>query len=337
MRVLNGKKRSFAKFICASLGILGGGLGFGIVQPDRAQASRTQISVRAVLHGLPKAELTWLDVVETRGGSVALLQALREATFKSPDELTLTGQTSGGQAREIIFSQTELRKEWQKLIFSRPAVREERAQLILPGQLAVRLSKDFWYQDLNRQIARRMNGQNQYSQIQTDLDMTRVKSEDLQPPYWDFANLKLGSQMISIFGASGKKWLSVNVRVFRKVWVASRSLRQGEPLGPSLVEQREVEVTFRDDFVTSESLDGMTLKRSLPAQTPLMINDLQRVKLIRYGQAIEIAMGDEIHNIRVRGIAQRDGARGDRIPVLIVDTKKIIEVKVESASEVIVE
>ncbi len=309
---------------------------FLVIVAASARAERAQVVIGENLSVLPDRDVMWSDVVELRGGTSSLAAGLQKALFRSAKQMGLAPRAEQGKS-EIAISQPELRAGWQRLVLAAGEVRDERPIPIFPSALTIRLSKDFWYQDLNRRITQRLNSQGQYSQVQTDLDMSKISPEELRAPYWDLDRLKLGSQMISFESTGGKKWLSVNVRAFRKVWVSTRSLRQGETLGANQIEHREVEVTFRDDFVDDDSIAGLTLKRSLPAQTPLTAADLQKSRLVRYGQNVEVSMGDDDHSITVRAVAQRDGAAGDRIPVLISDTKKTVEVLIKSASEVILE
>jgi flagella basal body P-ring formation protein FlgA len=291
-----------------------------------------------MIHAMPGSELTWGDVLQIGSGHPELAKALQGSVFKTAQQMTLPpGPKAEVQKSEIQVTQAELRKGWQRVFTTVKEVRSNHPRLIFPPSLTIRLSKDFWYQDLNRKISQQINSQAQFSQIQTDLDMTKLQGEELLAPYWDLSHLKLGSQLIAYSTSAGKKWLSINVRAFRKVWVTSRNLRQGEILAPKLVELRQVEVTFRDDFVSEEAVYGLNLRRSLPAQTPLLASDVLKTKLVRFGQMVEVSSSDAEHSITVRGVAQRDGVQGDRIPILISDTKKTIEATIKSANEVVLE
>lgn len=130
--------------------------------------------------------------------------------------------------------------------------------------------------------------------------------------------------------------LTAEIRRFRPVLVASRLIRRGEELGPTVLEVQEREVTGLADgcFTAIDQVDGMRVRRALGggqvltrlhAEPRPVVNRGEEVLLVARGSGIEVS---------TEGIALEDGGIGARVRVRNAASGKVLYGQVSGAGTV---
>jgi flagella basal body P-ring formation protein FlgA len=70
---------------------------------------------------------------------------------------------------------------------------------------------------------------------------------------------------------------------------------------------------------------GMELKRELSAGVPIRANFLAAPKIVKRGQRVLVVYGQGELQVTMAGVAMKDGASGDRIPVRNTSSSKEID------------
>lgn len=134
--------------------------------------------------------------------------------------------------------------------------------------------------------------------------------------------------------------VTLNVRLRVKLWrdavVATRAIRTGEAIDPSVVAVRQVAVSDdRDDFVTDISeVAGKIARRPISPGQPIWRTAVDEPTVIRRGQNVKLLVQLDGATIEAGAIAQQDGKAGDRIRVQVVDTRKTLLARVVDAQTV---
>ena len=116
-------------------------------------------------------------------------------------------------------------------------------------------------------------------------------------------------------------WTSFQVDVYEALPVLVRDLRRGEWLAPNAVEMRRVRTTnaLAGAPLASEAIAGALALRDMPAGTVLTDRDVQRARLVRQGDTVQLQVKKGAITARSTAIAKQDGAIGDRIRVTTND------------------
>jgi len=120
--------------------------------------------------------------------------------------------------------------------------------------------------------------------------------------------------------------ITADVRFFRRVLVASRMVRRGEPLAAELVERAERDVTMmKHGFYTDTAeLVDLRTRRAVGLGDVLTPRHTEKIPVVRRGD--EIALVAETPNLRISttGVALQDGGMGERIRVRNQDSGKVV-------------
>jgi flagella basal body P-ring formation protein FlgA len=136
-----------------------------------------------------------------------------------------------------------------------------------------------------------------------------------------------------------KMAVSLSLGVYQPVCVAKCKIERQARLdaGMFTVEERLIEKT-RDRFITEQEADeGWEAQRVINTGEIISFQMLRRPPLVRRGQIVRLQVRSGHIMLNSEGVAKKDGARGDRIPVEHAGTGKRIIAVVESEGLVVVD
>lgn len=149
----------------------------------------------------------------------------------------------------------------------------------------------------------------------------------------------VGRVTVQVSCAGARPWrvhVAVQVASLRSVVIAARPLARDAILAASDVAlaDREI-VSVGYGYLGDVALAvGRRVKRDLAAGTVLTPGVLDAALVIRRGQAVVLEAAEGTLSVRMAGIAERDGAVGDRIVVQNTSSGRKVEGVVRSAKSV---
>lgn len=124
-------------------------------------------------------------------------------------------------------------------------------------------------------------------------------------------------------------YVSVRIRVFRKVWVAVRDIRPGEEITPGQFVQKENEITALNGTPFSFSGgDKWIARRRIAANRVLMQRDVREPFLVQKGQHLNVEYRSGAVRIKLKALALQNGGDGELIWVKNPENRKRLRVKV---------
>ena len=122
-------------------------------------------------------------------------------------------------------------------------------------------------------------------------------------------------------------YLSAQINLYANVIKTAQPLSIGHILQKSdLVKSEENLSQLKYGFFTdSQSLIGKQLKRRLPQNRVIKANYVKSATLVKRGELVSIIAQNSGYSVKMTGTAMMNGARGDRIRVKNLSSKRIIE------------
>ena len=152
-----------------------------------------------------------------------------------------------------------------------------------------------------------------------------------------------GKIFLSLNCEEGRPWVrpvSVYVAVKGRYLVANQVLRKGQALSVTDLQWAEGDLTKLGDTLLDdpEQVKNMELLRPLQAGTPLRLNDLKPITVIKSGDQIRVTLLGKGFAIDTMGQALSDAALGGSVKVRISDGKIVQGTAVsQSAVEVLID
>ncbi len=139
-----------------------------------------------------------------------------------------------------------------------------------------------------------------------------------------------GKLTVGVQCPGGKPWtvyIPANIRVFGDVLTTSRPISRGDAITRAdiIVRRQEISTLSHGYYRHTEEIIGKLAMRSLPAGTPLTPRMLKARLLVRRGDDVTILANTGFLQVRSKGKALQDAARGERITVRNTRSKRIIE------------
>lgn len=133
--------------------------------------------------------------------------------------------------------------------------------------------------------------------------------------------------------------ITVEIRWYDKVLVASRNIRIGGAIDKKDVRIYEKDVTFlKTPYLNKiDKARGLVAKRVFQRGQVIDESKLKKPLVVRYGQPIKIILQEGAIHLSTMGQAKGAGAIGDRIPVYVSKTRKKMMGKIISENKVRVE
>lgn len=122
-------------------------------------------------------------------------------------------------------------------------------------------------------------------------------------------------------------YVPVEIMAFDRIVVAQRPILRGEPIGRNdITLARKKMHAGRNRYFNDPALVlGMYAKRPIPEGKALSIHMLQAPHLVRRGQEVILLAKTAGLEVRMKGKALADGAKGDLIQVRNTKSRRIVE------------
>lgn len=148
-----------------------------------------------------------------------------------------------------------------------------------------------------------------------------------------------GRTSVGVRCASAAGWtiyVSADVEIFANALVTTRALPRGADLGPGDVRLVETSLAGMGTGYLRElaEVEGLATRRPLPAGTVLTPAMLKAPHIVRRGDRVTLVGGDGPIQVEMQGEAVNDAARGERVRVRALNSQRIVEGWVVSASVV---
>jgi flagella basal body P-ring formation protein FlgA len=140
----------------------------------------------------------------------------------------------------------------------------------------------------------------------------------------------LGNRVVGVACQGSKPWkifVRASVSAEQSLPVLVRSLARHSVISSADIELVNFPVTqMGSGFVENpDHVIGMELKRELSAGVPIRANFLAAPKIVKRGQRVLVVYGQGELQVTMAGVAMKDGASGDRIPVRNTSSSKEID------------
>ena len=135
-----------------------------------------------------------------------------------------------------------------------------------------------------------------------------------------------GKLFLTLNCEEGRPWVrpvSVYVMVKGRYLVANQALRKGQALTVADLQWAEGDLTKMGDTLLEdlEQTKNMELVRPIQAQTPLRLNDLKPIAVIKSGDQVRVTLLGKGFAIDASGQAMSEAALGSSVKVRISDGK----------------
>ncbi len=155
-------------------------------------------------------------------------------------------------------------------------------------------------------------------------------------PYSRKQSARVTAQVRCVGASPWKIHVPVRLALFRTVVVAERSLARDSLLtaGDISLAQRDVGVLDYGYLTASDQAIGNRLRRGVDAGEALTPGNLEIPALVKRGQRVTLTAQSGGVSVRMAGIAQADGTRGEVIKVENLNSGRLIQAIVRSAQSV---
>ena len=139
-----------------------------------------------------------------------------------------------------------------------------------------------------------------------------------------------GKTTVEVKCTSTKPWkifVPANLVLYENVLAAARTIIRGEVLGADdlTVVNQKVNSSSKTYFRNAEQAIGFVAKRSIQAGKIITAYMLQAPRLVKRGQQVILLATTPLMEVRMKGQALSDGAKGDVIQVRNVSSKRVVE------------
>jgi flagella basal body P-ring formation protein FlgA len=118
--------------------------------------------------------------------------------------------------------------------------------------------------------------------------------------------------------------------------VTRKPLGRHKPITEDDIEMQTLDLSNLPANVLTdrEAVIGKRTKRAVGAQTPLRADSIELPPLVKRGDLVVIIAESENLKITTLGQVKKKGRRGERIPVVNLDSKKVLQARVVDANTV---
>jgi len=144
----------------------------------------------------------------------------------------------------------------------------------------------------------------------------------------------------SVNGYDQKKiWATVAIEVLGPVVVTRKPLGRYKPIDEDDIELKTMDLSdLPDDVITDpEAVLGKRTTRAIGAQVPLRADTIELPPLVKRGDLVVIIAEAKGLKITTRGQVKKKGRLGEQIPVVNLDSNKVLYARVIDANTVKVE
>ena len=141
----------------------------------------------------------------------------------------------------------------------------------------------------------------------------------------------------SVNGHTQKKvWATAVIEILGPVVVTRKPLGRHKPITEDDIEVQTLDLANLPANVLSDpdAVIGKRTKRAIGAQAPLRANSIELPPLVKRGDLVVIIAESESLKITTLGQVKKKGCLGERIPVVNLDSKKVLHARVVDANTV---
>jgi flagella basal body P-ring formation protein FlgA len=141
----------------------------------------------------------------------------------------------------------------------------------------------------------------------------------------------------SVNGSDQKKiWAIATIEVLGPVVVTRKPLGRYQPIDEDDIELKTMDLSdLPDDVITDpEVIIGKRTTRAIGAQVPLRADTVELPPLVKRGDLVVIIAESSGLKITTRGQVKKKGRLGEQIPVINLDSKKVLYARVIDANTV---
>jgi len=141
----------------------------------------------------------------------------------------------------------------------------------------------------------------------------------------------------SVNGSGQKKiWAIATMEVLGPVVVTRKPLGRYQPIEEGDIELKTIDLSdLPDDVITDpELILGKRTTRAIGAQVPLRADNVELPPLVKRGDLVVIIAESRGLKITTRGQVKKKGRLGEQIPVINLDSKKVLYARVIDANTV---
>lgn len=148
--------------------------------------------------------------------------------------------------------------------------------------------------------------------------------------------VNLPVEVTSPEGGSRRYIVSVRVRTFESVAVASAMIDRHELLAPARIVMQNIETTQMTGTPVTDlaGASGMRTKQIIGAGTVITTSMIEPQPIIASGSPVRVCVRNDNVTLSVAGIAKTDGWAGNVIPVEVTTSRQHLKAKVVDARNV---
>lgn len=131
-------------------------------------------------------------------------------------------------------------------------------------------------------------------------------------------------------------YVPVTLAIWQPVVVVKRPLARGAVISAADLELEEQDVaTLNSPYFSSiQEAAGSVARRPLAAGSPLLASQIEAPLLVQRGQTVVLSARQGTLQVKMNGVAESDGRRGDRISVRNSQSQRLIEGRVTGPGQV---
>jgi len=155
------------------------------------------------------------------------------------------------------------------------------------------------------------------------------------------SSAKIGRSTVGVRCNGTKPWtlyVPVNITALAGAVFTRRALSRGDTLSTQNLEVRQLPLQQLPNNYIGEiaQLQGMELSRDLSASAILTRSALKPKQIVKQGQEVSIMAEGLGVRVRMSGIALRNGALGDLIPIRNSSSGRVVQATISSNSTVLI-
>ena len=298
-----------------------------------SMAEMTTIRVHSQVE-VENDEVLFGQIASIEGNDAQLMQQLKEIIIgKAP---------SAGKTRQ--YEQRHIRKRLEQHRIDLAAVQLEMPQRVLISRSYVEIDQPKIKKIVTDYIIQNISPDNGMMRIKAVhvpdrviLSKGRIAYKVAAPRSRQLmGNCSLAVDF-SVNGHSQKRiWATAQVEVLGPVVVTRKPLGRYKPISEDDIVVQTMDLANLPSNVLSdpEAVIGKRTKRAIGAQTPLRADVIELPPLVKRGDLVMIIVEAQGLKITVRGLVKKKGRLGERIPVVNVDSKKMLYARVIDSNTV---
>lgn len=167
---------------------------------------------------------------------------------------------------------------------------------------------------------------------------TEVKADfSLSDFNYDPSNQRFHAELLAAVDTPAFQQVAVTGRAVTAVAVPvlNRVLSQGAIIGKDDLDWIKLPADRANDYLrTVETIVGMEVRRQMPEQSPLRVQDVIAARVVKRGVLVTMKIVSPAMMLTAQGRAMQDGAVGDVIRVANTQSNRIVDARIIAAGEV---